>query len=108
MDQGAEGLGHGLGVDHRHHRNAEAAGDVGARRAAVEQPHHPFDEDQVGLWRGGVQAPGGVGRAAHAQIEVVDRRPLATAWICGSRKSGPHLNTAPGAPGGCAGGPGRR
>jgi hypothetical protein len=74
MHEGAEGLGHRLGVDHRHHRNAEAAGDVGARGLAVEEPHHPFDEDQVGLARGLMQPPGGVGLAAHAQIEVVHRR----------------------------------
>jgi hypothetical protein len=27
------------------------------------------------------------------RVNVMHRAPLATAWICGSRKSGPHLNT---------------
>jgi hypothetical protein len=75
MDQRAEGLGHGLGVDHGHHRHAEEAGDVGPGGAAVKQAHHPLDEDQVGPERRGVQAPGGVGGAAHAQVQVVDRCP---------------------------------
>jgi hypothetical protein len=87
VGDGAEGLGHGAGVDQGHDRNAEAHGNVGGRRFAVEQAHHAFDQDQVGIGGGAGQPPAGIGLAAHAEVEVLAGRP-AKAWICGSRKSG--------------------
>ena len=74
VGDGGESLRHGLGVDHGHDRNAEAPRDVGAGRIAVEQPHHPFDEDQVGVPGGGVESPRGVFGPADAEIEVINRR----------------------------------
>jgi hypothetical protein len=52
MDQRAEALRHGAAVHHRQHRQAEAGGQIGGGRIAVEQAHHPFDEDEIGLARG--------------------------------------------------------
>ncbi|MNH11710.1 hypothetical protein D3C79_712320 [compost metagenome] len=49
--QGTEGLGHGRAIDHRQHRHTKMTSKVGARWRAIEQPHDPFDQDQVGLSR---------------------------------------------------------
>jgi hypothetical protein len=49
--QCAKGLGHGGTVDHTEHRHAEMPRQVGAGRCAIEQAHHAFDQDQVGLTR---------------------------------------------------------
>jgi len=45
MSDGAEGLRHRVGVDQRQHRHAEQGGEIGAGRRAVEQAHHPFNQD---------------------------------------------------------------
>jgi hypothetical protein len=71
VGDGAESLRHGAGVDHRHHRDVEAAGEVGGRRAAVEEAHDAFDQDQVGILRGAGQSPARVILAAHAEIEIL-------------------------------------
>lgn len=102
-----EGLGYGAGVDQGHDRNAEAFGNIGGRRFAVEQAHHAFDQNQLGIGGGAGQTPAGIGLTAHAEVEVLAGRPLAKAWICGSRKSGPHLKTVTRRPW-RAGEPGRR
>jgi hypothetical protein len=68
--QGAEGLGHGRGLDHRQHRQAEGLGQVGAAGPAVEQAHHALDQHDVMVLRGlGQQAPA-VGLAAHPQVQL--------------------------------------
>ncbi|MNT01355.1 hypothetical protein D3C72_1358170 [compost metagenome] len=74
VGQRAEGAGHGLGVDHGQHGQAQALGQLGRAGRAVEQAHHAFDDHQVGLARGGMQARAAVGLAGHPQVERMHRR----------------------------------
>jgi hypothetical protein len=90
---GAEAAGHGAGIEHQQHRHAEATRQFGGRGFAVVQAHHAFDQDQVGIARRARQAPARIGLAAHAEVDVLAGAAAAMAWICGSRKSGPHLKT---------------
>ena len=71
--QGAEGLGHVGAIDHRQDGDAEQARQVGAGTVAIEQPHDPFDEDEIGLPRRLEKELAAVGLAAHPQVELVDR-----------------------------------
>ena len=66
---------HGRGIDHGQHRHAKVPGQVGRAGAAVKQPHHAFDEDQVRLDGGVAQSLRAVGLTVHPQIELVHRRP---------------------------------
>ena len=74
VGDGAEGAGHGRGVDHGHHRQLEADGESARGRLAVEQTHDAFDEDEVGLARCTREAPGRVCFAAHPEIEILAGR----------------------------------
>lgn len=74
VGQRAEGLGHRRAVDHPQHRHAETPRQVCRRGVAIEQAHHPFDEDQVGLAGGPRQQASRFGLADHPQVELVDRR----------------------------------
>ncbi|MNP21382.1 hypothetical protein D3C76_1139970 [compost metagenome] len=49
--QRAKSLGHGRAINDGKYRHAKMARQVGARWRAIEQPHDPFDQDQVGLSR---------------------------------------------------------
>ena len=70
--QRAKGLGHGRTVDNRQHRHAEVTCQVGARRGAVEQPHHPFDEDQVGFTCRLPEQPAAFLGTDHPQVQLAD------------------------------------
>ena len=65
VDDGAQRAAHGASIDHREHGHAEALGQVGHAVLAVEQAHDAFDQDQISLARGGMQACGAVGGARH-------------------------------------------
>ena len=69
--QRAKGAGHRAGINHRHHLQAKALRQIGGARLAVKQPHHAFDNDQVGVLRGIVQTLRAVRLAGHPQIELV-------------------------------------
>ena len=71
MSYGAEGLCHLAGIDQCHDRDAEADGDIGGGRLAVEQAHDALDQDQVALRGSPGQPPARIGFAAHAEIEVL-------------------------------------
>ncbi len=60
-----------LGIDHRQHRHAQQLGQIGAARRAVEQAHHAFDQDQIGVQRGFIHQPPAFGRAGQPQIELI-------------------------------------
>ena len=47
----AEGLRHRVRVDQRQHRDAEQPGEIGAGRSSVKQPHHPLNQNEIGLLR---------------------------------------------------------
>ena len=74
MGQRAESLGHGRTVDHPQHRHAEVTRQVGRRGLAVEQAHHPFDQDQVGLASSLPKQSATFRLTDHGQIELVHRR----------------------------------
>jgi hypothetical protein len=61
------------GIDHCHHRNVEATGDIGSRRRTVEQPHDAFEQNQIGIFGRASQPPARIFLAAHAEIEVLAR-----------------------------------
>jgi hypothetical protein len=71
VGDGAESLGHRPGIDHCHHRNVEATGDIGSRRRTVEQPHDAFEQNQVGIFGRASQPPARIFLAAHAEIKVL-------------------------------------
>jgi hypothetical protein len=73
MGKRPEGLRHGPGVDHGEHRDAEAPGQIGARRRAVEEAHDALDQDQIGFLGGVMQQAPALGFTGHPQIELVDR-----------------------------------
>ena len=68
---GAEGAGHGRGIQHQQHRQAEQLGQGGGGRFAVVEAHHPFHQDQVVLRCRLGQAPAGISLAAEAKVDVV-------------------------------------
>jgi len=70
---GAEGLRHGRAIDDRQHRHAEAPRQIGRRGRAIEQAHHAFDQDQVGLARRFPEQASRLLFADHPQIELIDR-----------------------------------
>ncbi len=72
VGDGAEGLCHGAGIDDGQHRDAEQLGKVSAGGGAVEQPHHPFHQNQVGAFgRFGQQASALV-LAYQPEIELIN------------------------------------
>ena len=87
MRQRAKGARHGRGIDDGQHRHAKVPRQVGGTGLAIEQAHHAFDKDQVGLLRRGVQAGSAVPGAIDPQIEQWTGAPLASWCQCGSRKS---------------------
>gem|GEM_PF-2764139 len=70
---GAEGLRHGRAINDRQHRHAEAPRQIGRRGRAIEQAHHPFDQDQVGLARRFPEQAPRLLFADHPQVELIDR-----------------------------------
>ena len=75
VDDRAEALRHRRTVDHRQHRQAEAGGDIGSRRIAIEQAHHAFDEDNVRRARRLVEQAAAIILAHHEQVERQDGMP---------------------------------
>jgi len=71
VHQRPEGAGHGAGVDHRQHRNAQLHRQVGRARLTIEQPHHPFDQDQVAVQSRLVQPRADVRLAVEPEVQVV-------------------------------------
>ena len=71
MGQGAKGLGHARAIHHRQHRHTKAARQIRRRGRAVEQAHHPFDQNQIGLPRCLPEALAAFGFAHHPQIQLV-------------------------------------
>ncbi|MNH22075.1 hypothetical protein D3C79_819150 [compost metagenome] len=72
--QSTERLSHGGAVDHRQHRHIKMPGQIGTRRCTVEQPHDPFDQDQVGFARRFPQQTSAFLLPHHPQVELVHRR----------------------------------
>ena len=71
---GAEGLRHGRRIDHHQQRQIESQGQIGARRRAVVQAHHAFDQYHVGLLGRAVEQLRTVRLATHPQVELLYRR----------------------------------
>ena len=71
----AEGLCHRARIDDRRHRNVEAAGETGARRAVVVESHHALHDQHVGLSGRLVQKRAALALADHPQVELMHRRP---------------------------------
>ena len=69
--QGGKSLRHSTGVDHGQNRNAELFGEIGAGQFAIEQPHHAFDQNQVGFASCLIQMRTTIGFTAHPQIELI-------------------------------------
>ena len=90
----AEGLRHGAGIHHRQYRHAESARQIGARRLAIEQPHHTFDQDEIGLARGVVKQLPARRFTHHPEIELVYRIPRGTFEDHGIEKIRPGLEHA--------------
>jgi len=99
LHQRAEGLRHGRPVDHGQHRHAEARGQIGGGRAAVEQAHYALDQDQIGIARGIVQKLAATILADHEQIELVDGRSAGTLQDHRIEEVGPALEDAHASPG---------
>jgi hypothetical protein len=74
------------------HRHAEVPRQVGAGRRAVEQAHHAFDQDQVGLARRFPQRATFL-LADHPHVQLIHRRAAGALEDHRVEKSGPHLNT---------------
>ena len=97
------------GVDHQHHRGVEESGHVGRRRrrpvgCAVEEAHHPFDDEHVGPGR----RPAGQRRdplgAAQPGVEVAGRPPTGQGVVAGIDEVGPDLGSRRPVPGVAQGG----
>ena len=90
----AEGLRHAVRADHGEHRHVERGGEIGAAGRAVEEAHHAFDQDQIGIARGLRRAARGTHRARPSTDAAnTPATPHARSRIIGSRKSGPVLKT---------------
>ena len=80
QQQCAGRLRHAAGVDHQHHRPAgqrrQLGGRAGAARRAVEQPHHPLAQHQLGV-RAGPGDQAGQSVAAHRPAVQVEAGPPA-------------------------------
>jgi hypothetical protein len=72
--QRAEGGHHARRVHHRQHRQAEALRQVRRAGLAVKEAHGTFDDDQVRLLRGRMQARTAISLAGHPQVHLVHRR----------------------------------
>ena len=71
--QRAKRARHGRRIDHRQHRQAKPLRQIRRTRLAIKQAHDPFDDDQIGILRCGVQACPHIRLAGHPQIHVVHR-----------------------------------
>jgi hypothetical protein len=69
VHQRTGGLRHRAGVDHRHHRYAEFARQVGGGGRAVVQAHDAFDQDHVRFGGGLRQLAAAQFMADHPQVE---------------------------------------
>ncbi len=72
--QGAKGLRHGGAVDHAEHRHTEVARQISAGWRAVEQAHHPFNQNQVGFGGGFPQQAATFLLADHPHVQLIHRR----------------------------------
>ena len=72
---GAEGCGLTTGIQHQHHRQVQQAGHVGGASGctaadAIEEPHHPLHEGQLGGTSVTVKCAPNPGFPAEIEIEV--------------------------------------
>ncbi len=72
--QRTERLRHGGAVDHPEHRHAKMSRQVSARRRAVKQAHHAFDQNQIRIGGGFPQQATAFLLADHPHVQLVDRR----------------------------------
>ena len=72
--QCAKRLRHRGAVDHAEHRYTEMPRQVSARRCAVKQSHHAFDQNQIGFAGGFPQQATTFLLADHPHIELINRR----------------------------------
>jgi len=72
VGDGAESLSHCARVNDCQHRDAEQRRQIGTGRCAIKQPHHSFDEYQVGFRAAGRAIRGNVLR--HPSINQADKR----------------------------------
>ncbi len=52
VGNGAKGLRHAAGIDHRQHGQVKAARDIGGGWRAIKQSHHAFDQNDIRILRG--------------------------------------------------------
>ena len=71
--QRAKGARHGRGIDHRHHRQAQALRQIGRTGLTIKQAHDTFNEDQVAVLRRSVQTGTHIGLAGHPHVHRVHR-----------------------------------
>ena len=74
MGHGTKGLRHRRTINHRQHRHAKVPGQIGCRRRAIEQAHHPFNQNQVGVTRRLPEQTTALGFTDHPQVELIHRR----------------------------------
>ena len=66
--QRAKSAGHRAGINHCNDIQAKALRQIGGARLAVKQPHHAFDNDEIGVLRGIVQTLRAVRLAGHPEV----------------------------------------
>ena len=69
-----KGLRHAGAIDHAQYRHAKLTGKVGRRGRTVEQPHNPFNQDQISLGRRFPEQPTRLLKTHHPKVQLIYRR----------------------------------
>ncbi len=73
MHQGTKRPGHGRGIHHRQHGNAQPLRQISRAGFAVEQAHHSLNQNQIILLRCMAKPCANIGLTIYPQIQIVHR-----------------------------------
>jgi hypothetical protein len=94
VGQRPESARHGRGIDHGQHGQTQQLRQIARAEVAVEQAHHAFDKNQVGLLGRLMQALAHIRLARHPQIHRMHGRTAGQLVPVGVQKIRPALEHA--------------